>query len=106
VGQTRQYLHKRVYQHKNSCHITKINKPEKTALAKHHFDKENHHFDFINVEILDKECNWYKRNISEMIQIQMNDKNINYKTDVRNLNPIYKSILSNYKTKRTHHNQN
>ena len=51
IGQTNQYLHKRVYQHKNDCKITNIDKTNKTALASHHFELQ-HYFDFDNVEIL------------------------------------------------------
>lgn len=97
IGQTKQYLKNRVYQHKYDCNITNINKTEKTALAHHHFDSENHNFNFDEIRIMDKENNWYKRNISEMIQIELNTNNINFKTDTNGLNPFYKALLHKYR---------
>jgi len=96
VGQTKQYLQKRVGQHKYDCKMHNINKTEKTALASHRF-KENHTFNFEETKIVDIEQNWYKRNISEMIHIELDNNNINYKTDTQNLNSFYKSILTKYK---------
>jgi len=97
IGQTKQYLKKRVYQHKYDCNIVNIDKTEKTALPQHHFDQENHVFNFDEVSIMDKEPNWFKRNVGEMIQIEINTNNINFKTDALKLNPIYKSILHKYR---------
>jgi len=98
IGQTKQYLHKRVYQHKYDCKLTNINKTDKTALASHHFELQ-HYFDFDNVEILDKEPNYFKRNLSEMIQICINkDKCVNFRTDTENLSSLYKGIIDKYKS--------
>lgn len=97
IGQTKQFLKNRLTQHKYDCKITNINKEGKTALAHHHFSMENHNFNFDDVTILDKEKNWLKRNISEMVFIEINKNNINFKTDTQNLNPFYKSLLNNYK---------
>jgi len=96
IGQTKQYFKDRLRQHKNDCNITNINKVNKTALATHHFKEENHNFDFDNARIVDRENNWLKRNISEMIQIELNTNNINFKTDTQNLNPHYKNLLLKY----------
>ena len=98
IEQTKQYLHKRVYQHKYDCKLTNINKTDKTALASHHFELQ-HYFDFDNVEILDKEHNYFKRNLSEMIQICINkDKCVNFRTDTENLSSLYKGIIDKYKS--------
>ncbi len=65
IGQTKQYLNKRVYSHKYSVQCN----DESTARSKH--SKEfNHHFDFNNVEILNKESNYKKRLMKEMINIK------------------------------------
>ncbi|XP_057324626.1 GATA zinc finger domain-containing protein 14-like [Microplitis mediator] len=87
VGQTKQLLHKRVYQHKHDCKPMNILKPQKTALAKHHFDT-GHNFNFNNVEILDMESNYLKKNISEMICNHLEDT-INMKSDTNNLSNLY-----------------
>ncbi|XP_044753711.1 uncharacterized protein LOC123313079 [Coccinella septempunctata] len=43
-----------------------------------------------------REENWLKRNISEMIQIKLNDT-VNNRTDTQNLSSIYANILHSYK---------
>ncbi|XP_044582971.1 uncharacterized protein LOC123263989 [Cotesia glomerata] len=72
IGQTKQYLKKRVYQHRYSCEEKNRDKENQTTLAAHHFHS-NHNFDFENVKIIDSESNWWKRNISEMVQICLHD---------------------------------
>lgn len=91
IGQTSQLLINRIKQHRYDCNVTNQHKKEKTALAQHHFT-EGHLFNFDNTKILHKESNKYKRNISEMVFIN-NTNNVNYNTDVNNLNKIYNSIL-------------
>jgi hypothetical protein len=101
IGQTRQYLKERVSQHRGDCKITNINKPNKTALATHHFQEDEiHHFDFDNPKIIDKESQWLKRNISEMIQIELHTNSINFRTDTKKLSPFYKNLLMKYRKNR------
>lgn len=57
IGQTKQYLKNRVYQHKHSIKSTLNNLNNKTALTTHTLDK-NHNFDFENTEILQMERNY------------------------------------------------
>lgn len=95
VGTTKQYLKNRIYQHSYDCRERNRNKPEKTALAEHHF-AENHEFDFENFSVLDSENNYFKRMISEMVHIQLN-KTVNCRTDVTNLSAFYNNILKTYK---------
>ena len=79
---------KRVYSHKYSIQCNY----ESTALSKH--SKElNHHFDFNNVRILDKESNYQKRLIKEMINIKKEKNSINFRTDIQNLSILYNGIL-------------
>lgn len=88
VGQTKQYLNKRVYSHKYSIQCN----DESTALSRH--SKElNHHFDFNNVSILDRESNYKKRLIKEMINIKKEKNSINFRTDIQNLSILYNGIL-------------
>ncbi|XP_044597166.1 uncharacterized protein LOC123273721 [Cotesia glomerata] len=55
VGQTKQWLGKRLKQHEYDCRAVNILKINKIALAQHHFDT-GHIFDFGKVKILDMEC--------------------------------------------------
>ncbi|KAI4476739.1 hypothetical protein M0804_013356 [Polistes exclamans] len=98
IGQTKPKLKKRLEQHKNDCKPINAQKSNITALAEHHFSTE-HKFKFDETNILDKEDNWYKRNISEMYHIT-NNNTVNYRTDTNNLNNIYNEILKfNYHNK-------
>ncbi|KAI4475149.1 hypothetical protein M0804_014486 [Polistes exclamans] len=98
IGQTKQKLKKRLEQHKNDCKPINAQKSNITALAEHHFIT-GHKFKFDETNILDKEDNWYKRNISEMYHIT-NNNTVNYRTDTNNLNNIYNEILKfNYHNK-------
>ncbi|XP_074112299.1 uncharacterized protein LOC141536002 [Cotesia typhae] len=72
VGQTKQYLSRRIYQHKYSCQDKFRDKEDLTALALHHF-QTGQVFNFDSVRIVDRESNFYKRNISEMVQIFLRD---------------------------------
>lgn len=102
IGQTRQHLHKRISQHRYDCKkmdLWKLKHPVNsdppancTALALHHLDT-NHQLLLDSVDILDKEKNWKKRNISEMCFIKMNDT-INMRSDTLNLSCIYNFILN------------
>lgn len=96
VGQTKQYLERRIRQHKNDCRNDKRYDAEKTALSKHHFDLQ-HNFRFQDTTILDNEPNYSKRLISEMIQIHLHDT-INLRTDVRGLSTLYCNLLDKYKS--------
>ena len=54
----------------------------------------NHEFDWNNTVILDRETNWRKRVISEMLHISRNKNSINKKEDVLKLHHVYKSLVS------------
>ncbi|XP_044755187.1 uncharacterized protein LOC123314131 [Coccinella septempunctata] len=89
VGQTKQYLKERIRQHKRDCEdVANYNK---TAVT-HHQMTTGHKFDFDNVEILDREKNGYRRNISEMIQIRRNNT-VNHREDVEHLSIIYSNLM-------------
>ncbi|KAI4476761.1 hypothetical protein M0804_013305 [Polistes exclamans] len=106
-GQTKQKLKKRLDQHRNDSKPRNAQKTNTTALAEHHF-KTGHIFKFDETKILDKEDNWYKRNISEMYHIT-NNNTVNFRTDTNNLNSTYNEILKfNYhnKTRNKGYNNN
>ncbi|XP_057338456.1 uncharacterized protein LOC130676319 [Microplitis mediator] len=95
VGQTKQYLRNRTNQHRLNCRPVNILKSEQTALARHHFDT-GHNFDFNSVSILDREDNYLKRSVSEMVFIYLNDT-VNLKTDLNNLSYLYNGLLDSFK---------
>ncbi|XP_057335116.1 uncharacterized protein LOC130673917 [Microplitis mediator] len=95
VGQTKQYLRNRTNQHRLDCRPVNILKSEQTALARHHFDT-GHNFDFNSVSILDREDNYLKRSVSEMVFIYLNDT-VNLKTDLNNLSYLYNGLLDTFK---------
>lgn len=93
IGQTKQYLNNRMKQHKYDLKDSKNR--EKTALCSHFF-VENHRFDFPNVKILEKEKQYRKRNILEMIHINLSES-VNFRSDTSHLSCLYNPILSRYK---------
>lgn len=54
-------------------------KPKKTALAEHHFSLRSITFNFGDVKVLDRELNYRKRLLSEMINIKINEHSPNKK---------------------------
>lgn len=94
IGQTSQYLGSRMYQHLYSCKNAEKIK-DKTALNLHHIET-GHRFDFDSVKILDRERIRYKRNVSEMVHISVNNT-LNFRTDTENLSNIYSNLLCKFK---------
>ncbi|KAK9883826.1 hypothetical protein WA026_012387 [Henosepilachna vigintioctopunctata] len=89
IGNTKQYLHKRIYEHKYSIQTNK----KSTALAKHAIE-QLHSIDFENTEIIKKERNQLKRNVFEMIAIQKEEKRtVNSRADIENFGRIYHNII-------------
>lgn len=92
IGQTKQLLKKRLYNHKLDCRPYNINKNEMSALAKHHFEY-GHNFKFEETQILDREHNLQKRLISEMVHIKSNKNAVNVRSDTQNLSCIYNNLI-------------
>lgn len=57
---------------------------------------ENHSFVFKNVKILDREPNYAKGLVSDMMNIKIQEKSINKKTDINYLSKIYKNLLNKH----------
>ena len=75
-------------QHKNDSKIKNNEiQIDKTALCKHRFNFD-HNFDFENVKILDIENVKFKRNISEMIYISLDQNSVNERSDTKNLSSL------------------
>lgn len=91
IGQTKNFLSKRVETHKNDCE--KAVTPYSTALNVH--SKETgHKFQFNSAKVLGTEPNLFKRDILEMLHIKRNiDTTVNFRTDVNNLNKCYSGLI-------------
>src|SRR3978361_961310 len=86
IGQTSQYLQERIKAHKYA-------KTASTALTRHKTETD-HNFNFQYTSILASEHNNFKRNILEMIHINLENNAINSKSEINNLSKIYRPILS------------
>ena len=86
IGQTSQYLQERIKAHKYA-------KSASTALNKHKTDT-NHTFNYDETSILGIEHHSYKRNILEMIHINLDPNCVNNKSEINNLSKIYQTILT------------
>ena len=85
IGETKSALKKRIREHHN--------KNNKDSVVAQHMTSLKHHFDWSNVKIIDRESNYYKRKISEMIYIKNTKNNINRTDDTKNLSRIYNSVI-------------
>lgn len=88
IGNTKQYLHRRIYEHKYSVRTNN----KCTALAKHSIENL-HGFDFDNTQILTTEMNCKKRNILEMMAIHKENNAVNSRADVDGFINIYNNII-------------
>lgn len=66
IGETAQWLHTRVDQHKQCCK----KKDEKNGFALHLKQYPDHEIDWENFEVIDSAKNWKERKIKESIYIQ------------------------------------
>lgn len=92
IGETLQYLSKRIYQHKYDVQ----KQSDETALASHVMET-GHLFDFNRPKILASENNTRKRKIREAIEIIKHDNSINFKRDSENLSRAYASVINRIK---------
>lgn len=91
IGESKQKISSRIYQHKHSCKPTSNVQP--TALSIHSLELE-HTFDFDNFQILAKESDDKKRKILEAIHIIGNrEEAVNFKTDVDKVGSSYNYII-------------
>ena len=96
VGTTKTKLRTRISSHKSDQKCRSKDTMPKTALAEHCI-KEGHYADFDNVNILQKENNYSKRLMLEMLHIINVPVNyrINYKSDVDNCAHTYRNLIAN-----------
>jgi len=93
IGQTKRRLNTRVMEHKKD--ISK--KTVKHSVITEHRLQFNHDFDWDNPTILDKEKRYYRRLISEMINIKTHSNTINLQSDTELLQHAYCEIFNRLK---------
>jgi len=90
VGQTKRKLSTRITEHRNQIN----HKTTKLSVISEHRLNHNHEIDWMNVKILDNERFYWKRIISEMVNIQLQNNALNQQTDTEYLHNTYTSILN------------
>ncbi|KAM7378702.1 hypothetical protein PAMP_004307 [Pampus punctatissimus] len=89
IGETKQPLHKRMYQHR---------RPNSSGLDSAvylHLKEKAHSFEDNNVHILDREDRWFERGVKEAIYVKIEKPTLNRGGGLRHhLSPIYNAALS------------
>jgi len=89
VGQTKRTLYTRVSEHRS--HLKR--NPAQNSVITDHRVNFKHDFDWDKVKVLDKETNYNKRLISEMIFIKKQIHGLNAQTDTALLDVIYNDLF-------------
>jgi len=89
VGQTKRKLKTRITEHRNQINS---NSPNKTVITEHRL-RHNHDFGWTNVKILDRETFYWKKIISEILNIRLQNNALNCQTDIEYLDNTYTVIL-------------
>jgi len=92
VGQTKRKLQTRVTEHKNDI---KKKTGNLSVISEHRLEK-NHDFDWENPVVLDTEKFYYRRLISEMINIKIQNNTLNLQSDTELLDQSYVEILKKF----------
>ena len=92
IGETKQPLNKRMYQHRRA----NSSGPESAVFL--HLKKEGHSFQDENVQILDREERWFERGVKEAIYVKIKKPSLNRGGGLRhNLSTTYNAVLSQLK---------
>ncbi|KAJ8680706.1 hypothetical protein QAD02_016493 [Eretmocerus hayati] len=92
IGQTKQFLKKRISQHRNNIN----NRSQQPNVLTLHRLEDGHEFDWENPRILDTEQHYNKRLISEMFRIQLERDSLNIREDTKKLNSLYKNFFIDF----------
>ncbi|KYN24384.1 hypothetical protein ALC57_04021 [Trachymyrmex cornetzi] len=90
VGQTSRCVKVQMSEYKN--HINR--NTSQTSVITEHKLQTSHDFDWDNIKILNKENNWNKRLLSEMIYIKKQKHGLNLQNDMFLLDPLYESLFT------------
>lgn len=97
VGQTKQYLERRMSNHKNDLRKPYNSNLPNTAVVEH-FNTLGHYPDFGKVKILDTVNHYNKRLILESLHIYKQNT-YNMRRDTKNIAPVYCAIIERHKNK-------
>jgi len=89
VGQTKRQLKTRLNEHNNNLKQDK----SKHSIISEHITKYDHSFDWDNMRIMDRESNYFKRIVSEMIHIKEQKSGLNLNSDTELLDESSFDIL-------------
>jgi len=93
VGQTKRKLNTRVMEHKKD-----INKKSGNySVITEHKLESNHDFEWENPVILDREKQYYRRLVSEMVHIKSQNNPLNLQVDTEALEHVYVEVLNKIK---------
>jgi len=91
VGQTKRQLRIKLKEHKNNL---KQDQSKYSVISEHNIIEYNHSFDWDNTKIIDRESNFDKRTVSEMIHIKQQKVGLNLNSDTELLDDSYFDILN------------
>ena len=94
IGETKRKLKERISEHQK-C------KNKLLTVPLHIVENSSHKFDWNNVKILDREKNYNKRLISEMLHINMYKHTLNKKEDTQSLSHTYNKLNNLFRMKHT-----
>ncbi|XP_060537265.1 uncharacterized protein LOC132708734 [Cylas formicarius] len=89
IGQTSRVLKDRITSHKSDCRLNK-----NTCSLATHSNQMDHDVNFVETKILHKESNYNKRAILEMVEIFLEPKSVNKRSDIDGLSVIYSNVLT------------
>ena len=89
VGETKRRINTRIKEHENNIRLVSAT----NSVITDHRINSGHDFGWKDFKILNKESNYFKRNIAEMLHIKSNKNCINKQNDTIRLNSIYDKIL-------------
>jgi len=95
VGQTKRKIVTRINEHIKNVGFDE----SKHSVITKHMLELNHSFDWKNVKIMDLESHYYKRLISEMLYIKIQDNGLNSVEDIECLDSSYFNILRTIESK-------
>ena len=89
VGQSKRQLKTRIKEHRNNIKLA----PDEHSVVSEHIIHYDHKFNWEHASILDKEINYHKQLVSEMIYIKEQKNSVNLMKDTELLDKAYLNIL-------------
>lgn len=95
IGITKQYLHSRFKQHiyDSKSKTNNSTTQKKVSALSTHLAENNHNITFDDFKIIEREANYRKRNILEMLHIKKRNNTMNKITDAEHIKSFYDNII-------------